>query len=152
MKKLFLIFSIFFSLNIFATGNTTMMPVSTQKVANATLTCPTGKWCRVLVSANQAWSGSSIYNTVQINSSPCNLKAEFILKSGETISGTVSNGSITAGNLTGSLGVGSVSISIGGVVVAKCQSTGVANSNQSAPSGTISSSGDYNFYSMEYWN
>ncbi len=139
MKKLFLIFSLLFSFNIFATGNTTMVPVSTQKVNNATLTCPTGKWCRVVV--NYSMGGDCGTSCSYLEVANINNSFEVILKSGEAIAGSVVNPG-------GSCGSGSITITIAGTTIAK----NIYGIIASGGSPTCITTSNYSFYSMEYWN
>ena len=149
MKKLFLIFSIFFSLNIFSSGNTSMVPVSTQKVANASLTCPTGKWCKVVASASSTVNGSQTNGSGAASSSISSTanSAEFILRSGEVISGSVS-----AIGASACFGTNTVTISISGTAVMKVVSS-LYQAIQTGTSGcSATNDNSYYFYSMEYWN
>lgn len=140
MKILILFFSLILSLNLFATGNTTMQPVSTQKVANASLTCPTGKWCRVVVDlhVNSGIASGTCYWQNAFKS------FEVIIKSGEVISGTV------VGNLlVSSTSASAVSITVN---VAGSQ-VGYVNAWMSCTtSGLVTTTQQYSFYSMEYFN
>lgn len=141
-KKMFLVFSLIFSLNIFANGNTTMAPVSIQRIANASLTCPAGKWCEVVVNAyvdqQPASTGAcSISNGFR----SFNVK----LKSGEVISATKTFSS-------GSIGIARsyITISVGGVIISTVSGTFTCATGGTASAMSIF--GDYAFYSMEYWN
>jgi hypothetical protein len=153
MKFLFLIILFLLSLNSFGAGNVTSQPVSTQKVANTSLTCPTGKWCRVIISYSQFLSSTTNGAVGSASSVPANGSFEVILKSGDALASTiVNNPSLSIGASGGfNVAYGSIAFTVNSTQIAKFYSSlGVGFAG--GASLTVSSFNEYSFYSMEYYN
>lgn len=136
--KIARVFSLVFSFNILA-SNTTMVHVSSQKVNNATLTCPSGKWCRVVVNYSLTFDGSG---SSAAYVSPMVKTYEVLLRSGEAISAGVTN--TTNVNAWYSY----IDISVAGSIISRDYAT--CTPSGGSPNCTVRS--NYSFYSMEYWN
>lgn len=155
MKK-FILGLFFIPSLVFGAGDMSKQPSSIQRVNNTTLTCPTGKWCRVIATyyigvgaGNAGGQGGGYFSS---DSSSGNF--EVILKSGQQISATVTapaqSGCFSA---RGIQGTNNIVFSVGGTTInrfygyffAFC----VAQPGQTITFDNISS---YSFQSFEYYN
>lgn len=162
MNRIILIIGLTFSLSAFS--QSMKPPASTQKISNASLTCPAGKWCRVLVSISLIPRAAGTFvtdiSTFSV-STPSNVSIfpymanfELVLRSSEvlacTVSGTTSSGTTTSQtyhwrpNITCTIGGSQILKQYASMLFAS--GTGSAFNNY----GDITS--DYSFYSMEYFN
>lgn len=142
MKIIVLIFSLILSTGVHASnlGN----PVSTQNVFGSSgttinLTCPAGKWCKVLVSINlmcRRTGGGTAANTA------ATLAYELIIKSSQILSAE-----ITLCQTAGTDGAASVIMRLDSNIV-NMHSAHVA----SPTSGSIQNYVSAGMYSMEYYN
>lgn len=166
MKK-FILAIAFLPFFVFGAGDTTKQPASTQRVSNTTLTCPTGKWCRVVVTAkgtyrfNYSNYGSGVYNSVTTGNLTLNnaeIDKEIIIKSGQTVNCTIPTiPSVGVCSLTGQLfSVSSeFTCNVSGTNFAgkKMSMSFVCNDGTSPNINTLFAvDGSYHFYSMEYYN
>lgn len=132
-----LVCSLFISSCAFA-SNTTMQPASIQRIANGMpLTCPTRKWCKVVVIVSHVIQATG---TGTVNNQ--NETFEFILKSGEIAEWSFLNigASSTSGRSTASLLINGSTI---------FTFVAVLNGTSASTNSTI---GSYGLISHEYYN
>lgn len=166
MKIVILIIGIISSFESFS--QSLKPPASIQKISNATLTCPTGKWCKVLahVSLTPRFANlvvtdfyggrdSSIHGSTAVSS--VNENFELIIRSGDTLA-------CTASTVSSSVMTNSVTFTFNPYITCSVSSTQIFKGIASLlfPTGSTASSynynqvigviSDYSFYSMEYFN
>lgn len=143
-------------------------PVSTQKISNATLTCPSGKWCRVQVSISLSAGfplAAAPVDLTNIDSSKLASKLPEISNINENI--TIDLKSSDTLNCTNS-SVGTGNVASGVILIWRpyvtCFVSGVQfykkyisvqfeyGGSVAAFNGVFALKGDYSFYSMEYFN
>lgn len=166
MKK-FLLSLCFFPLIAFGAGDTTKQPASIQRVSNATLTCPAGKWCKVNVTAKATYRynylsyGGGIYRGITIGNLLINsgdIDKEIILKSSQTISCSIPTmPSVGVCDVTGQIYSLSQEITCnvsGTNFTGKKISVNFSCNDSTTPNinTVFSVDGSYHFYSMEYYN
>lgn len=166
MKKTILTVGLFASLSTFA--QSMKPPASTQKVSNTTLTCPSGKWCKVLVhvSMTPKYTGPNMVDlTVSggtgVIAAPypqitaLNDTFELILKSGEALNcatGPISTGGVGSNNISSWFPY--LSCTVGGTQFYKGYIGVYFTAGSSSPTlnNVFALATDYSFYSMEYFN